>query len=592
MKTLLFLLSSVMVCAVADAETKPITPTQDKPTRFYVESYKLTTFDEPWSLWYDDYDQFGDKVDSGTLQDAPHIDYHWNDGTNGGGSQSYQASWSDYRGSGSIQWTSQQTWPASFWPDLVYGTQMGSGDLPEDFDTIIYPPDIIWEHCGINFPFGNNWNDVVYWDGTREIGGYSGNYTRTADAVLKLQTGGKAKSGRQSLWRISATATILTPYNAGVSEPLIGFSSEPIADSTSIIVDGENLGSDGNLWRVYADGDTRTLTPYLPGVDYYTFDVNTQKYQLAVSANSVPLDPDGVVPGADFCVGQYITFALGGIPGGVGSTGYHWTLGGDFYNADTNPCPTCSTDPIFNPSLLKSNTTTAWWVSGNFSPPDIDPVFVDCTLIFYNGNPPIHVGVNGLFNMYRPQTTITPLTSSVNVIDVGGGPLLAFGQYQNGVITQGIVFVNTIDIPLTFGGLTSWAQIVTDTHYKVYDAITNHDSVPIGAQPWGDLPTPYEQFDANNNPIDSPTRPLLSGYNQVDGSGTYMMWMMFTPDGGHEVPLRIVGWHWSGSATNHQDSSGDHWTGGGSGHADSNDETEDYPEWKSDVRNKQWIPPL
>jgi len=56
--------------------------------------------------------------------------------------------------------------------------------------------------------------------------------------------------------------------------------------------------------------------------------------------------------------------------------------------------------------------------------------------------------------------------------------------------------------------------------------------------------------------------------------------MMFTPDGGHRVPLRAVDWHWGGSATNYPDYSGDHWSGGGSGGVDSNDETEDYPSWK------------
>src|SRR5208282_1129968 len=81
-----------------------------------------------------------------------------------------------------------------------------------------------------------------------------------------------------------------------------------------------------------------------------------------------------------------------------------------YWMTNTNPCPTCSTDPIVNPSLLTSNQTTAWWVSDSSDPPDIDSASVVCTLYFYNGEPPLTVSANGLFNMYRPNSEVTTIT--------------------------------------------------------------------------------------------------------------------------------------------------------------------------------------
>ena len=90
---------------------------------------------------------------------------------------------------------------------------------------------------------------------------------------------------------------------------------------------------------------------------------------------------------------------------------------------------------------------------------------------------------------------------------------------------------------------------MTSTLTRVEDGTTHHDHVPIGPALWGDLPTPYEAHDFYGNPVDSPGRYLLPGYNRIVGSGTYQMWMMFEPTYG-VGPLRIVEWSWSGSATN------------------------------------------
>ena len=55
------------------------------------------------------------------------------------------------------------------------------------------------------------------------------------------------------------------------------------------------------------------------------------------------------------------------------------------------------------------------------------------------------------------------------------------------------------------------------------------------------------------------------------------MWLCFTPTGGHWVPLRFIGWHYTAEAY----LSGEQWNGpvNSSNPVNSNMETENYPFW-------------
>ena len=58
---------------------------------------------------------------------------------------------------------------------------------------------------------------------------------------------------------------------------------------------------------------------------------------------------------------------------------------------------------------------------------------------------------------------------------------------------------------------------------------------------------------------------------------------MFTPTGGHRVPLSRVDWHWSGTATN----TGTSWNliAPDNNANPSGVDTEDYPAWTNNVNN-------
>ena len=110
----------------------------------------------------------------------------------------------------------------------------------------------------------------------------SGN--RNAQTTIKLQTGGKALSTRKNLFCLTGSATQLVP----VKDPLYHPRSTPVPQipvpAQSITVDGMALGSDGNLWRLYADNDIRDVTPRVNNMDYYWFTLAAQKYRLFIQA--------------------------------------------------------------------------------------------------------------------------------------------------------------------------------------------------------------------------------------------------------------------------------------------------------------------
>ena len=424
--------------------------------------------------------------------------------------------------------------------------------------------------------------------------------SRQAHTRYELQTGGKGLSDRQNLFVGSA------PDTKGIGNvfyPEVDSydpQNYPIA-FTSIELGGfGRLGNDGRVYKVLADNTTMDITPVVQGSPYYTFgDPGATKHRLNISANSQDCEPEISPITPKFIVGQFVPFSsywdetspYNGSPPGLLPTTNLWTLAGNYYNDGTNSVPgvswfTCSTNYFVNSTLLTSNSTTAWWVSGGTDSPDSYPVKLDEGLFFSNGQ---HIVLNeeGTIKMWRPRGRISPLTTSV-VIYQGR---LKFTDPINQ--REGITFYNTISIPVGFSGIRKWVQVASSRVRTLEDVNSVvHRETQTGAAPYGDTPIPYNSFDATGTiPGDSPqTVSLSGGYVRAEASNSFEMWMMFEPPGGMWVPLRAVNWSWIGSATNGPDG----WAvESGTNSIDPHDfETEEYPAWKSNIRNREWIPPL
>ncbi|HSY20034.1 MAG TPA: hypothetical protein VK815_16940, partial [Candidatus Acidoferrales bacterium] len=274
----------------------------------------------------------------------------WTDGKGGGSSFSDDSSISasgtsdDRNGSSTV--VEIYKWPASKWPNMVAGTETSTGFeglLFFDYEDLIASPlaiaqafqsggylTIAQEHCKMDDKKTGQTSYSLP-DGSHHWAQDNVVYSRTADTVMKLYTGGRALSQQQNLFCLSAKArrtqgmklkpNLLGPavYWEWDLPPIWGPESD--VASTDITVDGQPLGADGNQWRLYKDDDTRIVTPQVKNQDYYTFTVGQQKYYL-ISRCGCPLaDLDRTTVG----VAEYVTLFFSTDPKGANSVNFTTT---------------------------------------------------------------------------------------------------------------------------------------------------------------------------------------------------------------------------------------------------------------------------
>ena len=103
--------------------------------------------------------------------------------------------------------------------------------------------------------------------------------------MLKLETGGKSGSQRQSLFCISAAANewrLLTQAEFGYNgiHSLGNTTNLGAINPTNIHVLGQALDTNGNVYVALPDNTNVDVTPYVSGKDFYTFNLDKQKSHL------------------------------------------------------------------------------------------------------------------------------------------------------------------------------------------------------------------------------------------------------------------------------------------------------------------------
>jgi len=292
MKTQLIAFCLFISVGFAGAATQTVL-NQDKPSQIYIKKYYMTD-----SGSYDNtYDPFFGGNNTVTFSASVP---NWSDWTSGTATLSSHLtqtgeSWFNgqlepYYDTGDV--TVNWSWPKAKWPNLSAtqnisynyvdspGTsQYGSGS----FANSNQPAPVFMEHCDMSV------NTSYTGDGVTFI-----SENRTAQATVKLRTGGKATSKLRNLFAITVGANQITPNNpydvylgmnplwgfTGVSGYLFERVNGTNIPSQNIAVGSYgNLNANGVLYKILPDNADVDVTPSIAGVDYYNFGVGRTKYQ-------------------------------------------------------------------------------------------------------------------------------------------------------------------------------------------------------------------------------------------------------------------------------------------------------------------------
>jgi hypothetical protein len=270
MKTNL-LIAVIGFAAITALATKPQTKSWvNKDARFFVQHYEETDHTThhvredflSGLFWMED-----DTQDSLL---------NWDDGK--GGKQTWKIDGTgddSYNGPSAGSRNTLNTWPATWYPNLVNGTYWDSAGIDDDGGA--HPPYIVLQHRdqktkqnysfasmgGYGYPF--DWFEGPY----LEEGHLTG--APHAQVVIKFYAGGMGLPKRKSVYQGSVSAV------AHKQTGVIGIYNTPTYDNTPIASQNITLGDlgpldpDGILYAKIDDGSTKDITPTVANTPYYTF---------------------------------------------------------------------------------------------------------------------------------------------------------------------------------------------------------------------------------------------------------------------------------------------------------------------------------
>jgi hypothetical protein len=231
-------------------------------------------------------------------------------------------------------------------------------------------------------------------------------------------------------------------------------------------------------------------------------------------------------------VGRHISLEGVVAAGGLQVTNHAWTVPGKAIANYTASSELGTVTPL---TSLSSSTVSFYWVDGG-----------DGRQVTYVATVGGHqFSATTTFNVKRPTASVTATTGQVKADDEElGFWALHFGK-PGGKGEQGIYFERTIEEPAGFeGGATKWVQVVDGQIIR---------RRYLEAWQWcggiGYLDTVYP-YSANAVTSDRPYSNLSPAYNLYTRTDEFSMYLMYTPTGAAiDVPLRKVGWSWSGQAS-------------------------------------------
>jgi hypothetical protein len=360
---------------------------------------------------------------------------------------------------------------------------------------------------------------------------------------------------------------------------------------------GKNLGPDGNAYGLGVVGGSVDVTPTVDGVDMYSFSSPGVGLSVPiVTANGQGLDPGDIVPGAEFCVGEGITFNVAwdySVPP-YDDAGAEWALPGTFVNEPDSSQGSLyyykkGADLYRIYSRDRTLGTGCWYVK-DFQ---ADTASVVMYLHFANGQN-VTINAFGQFSIFRPTATFTkpiPTHGSPTVGIING--TLALGQNGN----QDMSFEHTINaydaqIGTGFSGSAGYVQLLQGSYEDHFSQNTLYQIPDAGSDPAALdnalFPRGTANIDGNlgGTPIfyDAPSLELPPDLSPVTENMQFSTYLLFAPSGGIYVPLRLVTWKLNMSATYNGG-----WQPSSSPTVPSDADCTSFPEWTQTYTNQKGI---
>lgn len=273
----------------------------------------------------------------------------------------------------------------------------------------------------------------------------------------------------------------------------------------------------------------------------------------------------------DKIVGQKVSLTAEILPSDLTVTSKEWTIPGTRIKNYTTTFTAETTSAVKTPlddEDLNNTSISYYWVDGA----DARNVKFSISIDIGN-NKTFEKETTAIYNVKRPNSTLTTQTGSIFIGTVAGRNVLAFSG-ENG----GVSFNASIVLSSGISGTGQYWQKVNTTVISTLGG----NYLPIAGTDLLDTSLPYGNLPSVS---DNPHAILPNDATTVVVGSTYTMWLMFKPSGGDSIwiPLRSVDWRWSGTAKQ-QDGM---WTITKSDHSESPEsvETTKFPIWNGNVKD-------
>jgi len=290
-----FIFSCLLISGGLVSATTQTTVNQDKPTRLYLKSYTDVHNENGVAAFHFIY-VFNDflwatNISTDTYTYSENLNYQ--DGVAGSFSQNSYYLDDGYQPFvyGMDNDTATFYWPQSLWPyvyeneiEIDVDTEVSENGWGGNYSTSTSTNRNCFymeqEHCSMNMSA----TYPICGSGPWPCTAGSTTVSRSAQAIMKLQSGGKSPSKLRNLFGISGGAAqnqyTLNEWTGGycVSQGWNVTNTIPVPSQNITIGSYGALNANGVMYKILPDNADVDVTPRVAGVDYYTFNVSATKY--------------------------------------------------------------------------------------------------------------------------------------------------------------------------------------------------------------------------------------------------------------------------------------------------------------------------